>query len=285
VASSERYLQLADIAAGQWGLVTTAQARRVGLSHQQLARMAGSGILQRLKHGVYRLAGVPHDPLTELKAAWVALEPGATAADRLARSDPLGVVSHRSAARVHQLGDLDADLNEFTVAAPKRTRDPDTRFYKGTLERADWVVVEGLPTTTVVVTIRDLAAAATDGGYLAGVVRDAILHAKISYIDVAKTLRPYAHDYGAPLGDGRTLTKSLLGEAGLNRTIAAATRLNDDNDAWLINQLETAAARYLGSNAMMRAAHEYSAAAELFGAAGPFGLRPEPTGIDTPPAQ
>lgn len=276
--SPERYLQLADIATSQWGLVTTAQARHAGLTHQQMTRMARSGILQRLKHGVYRLAGVPHDPLTELRAAWLALDPETTASDRLARPDPLGVVSHRSAARIHQLGDLDADFNEFTIAEPKRTRDPDTRLYRRVLDRADWATVDGLPTTTVAATIRDLAASATDGGHLAGVVRDAILHGKITYLDAATTLRPYAHDYGAPLGDGRTLTKTLLAQAGLTRTITAAAKVNDTDDTWLINQLETAATRYLGSNAMMRFAHEYSATEELLGAAGVFGLRPASAG-------
>jgi putative AbiEi antitoxin of type IV toxin-antitoxin system len=274
MASPERYLLLADIASSQWGLVTTAQARHVGLTHQQLTRMARSGILQRLKHGVYRLAGVPHDPLAELKAAWLALDPETTAADRLTRTDPTGVVSHRSAARVHQLGDLDADVNEFTITQPRRTRDPDTRLYKQALDRKNWAVIDGLPTTTVATTIHDLAASATDGGHLAGVIRDAILHGKINYLDVATTLRPFAHDYGAPLGDGRTLTKTLLAQAGLTQTITAAARLNDTNDTWLINQLETAATRYLGSNAIMRAAHEYSATEELLGAAGVFGLRP-----------
>ena len=234
MASSERYLLLADIADTQWGMVTTAQARHVDISHQQLARMTQSGILQRLQHGVYRLAGVPHEPLTELKAAWLAFDPETTAADRLARSDPTGVVSHRSAARVHTLGDLDADISEFTVTVTKRTRHPDTRLYKRTLARTDWQVVDGLPTTTVAITIRDLAVANTDGGHLAGVVKDAILHAQITYPDVAKVLRPYAHDYGAPFGDGRAFTKALLAQAGLTRTITAATRFSDTDDQWLI---------------------------------------------------
>jgi predicted transcriptional regulator of viral defense system len=57
---------LADIAASQWGMLTAAQARQVNVNAQQIARLTNSGVLQRLQHGVYRLAGVPHDPLTEL---------------------------------------------------------------------------------------------------------------------------------------------------------------------------------------------------------------------------
>ena len=143
----DRYLQLADLAASQWGMVTAAQARHLGGSAQQSARLNRNGMLQRLQHGVYRLAGVPHDPLADLRAAWLSLDPEITAADRLARPDPIGVVSHRSAARVHQLGDLDADINEFTVTAPKRTRHPDARIYKRDLTGDDWEVIGGLPTT------------------------------------------------------------------------------------------------------------------------------------------
>ncbi len=272
MASSERYLRLADLASSQWGMITAAQARHLDVNPQQLARMNRNGVLQRLQHGVYRLAGVPHDPLADLRAAWLSLDPEITAADRLARPDPIGVVSHRSAARVHDLGDLDADINEFTVATPKRTRHPDARIYKRDLAD-DWEVIGGLPTTTVATTISNLAAAATDGGHLAGIIRDAILHAKISYTDVVTLLRPYAHDYGAPLGDGRTLAKALLAQAGLTSTLNAAARLDDAEDAWLAAKLDTTAARYRGSQAMLRLVDEYGADAELLGAAGIFGAR------------
>src|SRR5262249_55882698 len=155
-------------------------------------------------------------------------------------------------------------------------RDPDTRLYRRTLDRADWEIVDGLPTTTAIATIRDLAATTTDGGHLAGVIRDAILRGKASYLDVATALRPYAHDYGAPLGDGRTPTKTLLAQAGLTRTITAATRFNDHDDAWLISQLQTAAARQQASAVLTRVAQEYGVTEELLGAAGVFGLRPPP---------
>lgn len=276
MAATERYLQLADVAAGQWGLVTTAHARRVGLTHQQLTRMARSGILHRLHHGVYRLAGVPPDPFTGLKVSWLALDPEATAADRLERSDPVGVVSHRSAARVHQLGDLDADVNEFTLSTGKRTRDPDTRLYKRDLDRSDWQVIGGLPITTVGVTLADLAAATTDGGHLGGVLRDAILHAKITYLDAAAVLRPYAHEYGAPLGNGRALVKTLLAQTGLSKTIAAAAQFDDPEDTWLTDQLNTAASRYLGGTAFRRAADQLLVDEELMGATDFYGFRRQP---------
>lgn len=88
MATSERYLRLADLASSQWGMVTAAQARRLDVTPQQLARMHRDGVLHRLQHGVYRLAGVPHDPLADLKAAWLSLDPEAAAADRLSPARP-----------------------------------------------------------------------------------------------------------------------------------------------------------------------------------------------------
>lgn len=236
--SSERYLELADIAAAQWGLLTTRQAGTVNVTPQELSRMATQGILDRLQHGIYRLAGVPHDPNVEMKAAWLALEPGATAADRVARPDPTGVVSHRSAAKLHNIGDLDADINEFTVNTTKRTRHPAARIHTQPLNRADWTLVAGMPTTTIPRTIRDLAAANTDGGHLAGVVRDAITRGHVTYLDTAQLLRPYALDYGAPLGDGRTLLKSLLAQAGLAELINAAAAIDGGDDTYLIELID-----------------------------------------------
>lgn len=277
---SERYLQLADIAAGQWGMLTTAQARHVDVNAQQIARLTSSGVLQRLQHGVYRLAGVPHDRLTELKAAWLGLEPHTMAADRLTRPDPGGIVSHRSAARVHNLGDLDADISEFTTSTPRRTRHRDIRLHKHDLNAEDWQLVDGLPTTTVATTVRDLAAASTDGGHMATVLRDAILHGQLSTADAVTALRPYAHDYGAPLGDGLTLLKTLLAQAGLTATLTAA----HGRDDVLTELLDKTGLRYRTADVLLEAGWRYAAESELLGAAGIFGSSPPHRNPLPPPA-
>ncbi|MCT7371923.1 type IV toxin-antitoxin system AbiEi family antitoxin domain-containing protein [Mycolicibacterium llatzerense] len=210
MVSTDRHLQLAEVAESQWGMVTTAQAADIAVSAQQLARMTNRGVLQRLHHGVYLITGVPYDRLTDLKATWLALEPGTLAAARLDRPDPGGVVSHRSAARVHGIGDLDADLNEFTVTTARRSRNADTRLHKRALPSSAWEIVDGLPVTTVAITISDLAAGTTDGGHLAGVLDDALTQGKITREEAAAALRPFAHQYGAPLGAGRELLDRLL---------------------------------------------------------------------------
>jgi len=218
------WLRVADLAADQGGLLTTAQAKTVGVSPQQIARLARSGVLERVVHGVYRLAGTAHDPLADLRAAWLALEPETLAGDRLAGDDPGGVVSHRSAAVLHGLGDLDADLHEFTVATRRRSRNPEVRFHTGVGGRGNWIVVAGLPVSTVVQTITDLARARTDGGHLAGVVSDGLSGLHVGLDEVAAALRPFAHYYGAPLGDGARLVEQFLDEAGIPEATIALAR-------------------------------------------------------------
>jgi len=217
-------LELADVAASQWGMVTTAQARAVGFTPQQVAALCRAGTVQRLRHGVYRLAGVAEDRWMGLRAAWLALDPTMMVVDRLAQEAP-EVVSHRSAALLHGVGDLDADVWEFTVANRRQSRRRDTRFHVGELGRGDWTVVGGLPVTTVLVTIGDLAAARIDGGHLAGVVRDAVVTCHLDVGAVAAVLRPYAHHYGAPLGDGVQLVEEFLAEAGVPTSTVAVGEL------------------------------------------------------------
>src|SRR5450759_2034316 len=221
---SEALRAVGDLAMDQWGLITTAQAHNAGLSSQQLARFADTGVLERLRHGVYRVVGAPPNPNDDLRAAWLALAPARTAQERLADPD-VEVVSHRSAAVVHQLGDLDADRLEFTTRARKQTRDAQVRFHRRQLGVGEWTLVDGLPVTTVLTTIGDLAAARLDGGHLAGVVRDAVTTHHVDLDEVIAVLSPHAHHYGVPLGQGGTLLTRMLEQAGVPESTLAGGRL------------------------------------------------------------
>lgn len=218
------FLELADVAADQWGLVTTAQARRAGTSPQTVAKLANRGALDRLAHGVYRLAGTPPDAHDELRAAWLALDPEYFAAERL-RLEPPEVVSHRSAARLWQLGDTDADRHEFIVATRRQSRRPDIRFHRGRLRPTDWTIVDGLPVTAIPRTIADLTAGHIDGGHLAGIVRDAVVHQHVDVDVLAETLLPHARAYGTPVDDGEALLRVLLATAGVPDTTRHAASL------------------------------------------------------------
>ncbi|WP_083933291.1 type IV toxin-antitoxin system AbiEi family antitoxin domain-containing protein [Kribbella catacumbae] len=214
---------LAELAAEQWGLLTAAQAAEHGVSNQSLAHLHHAGALERLAHGVYRLTGAPGDELDELRGAWLGLAPRLTASDRLRHPDD--VVSYRSAARVHGLGDLEADRHEFTVDRRRTSRRTDIRFHRGHLAERDWRPVNGLPTTTIPKTIADLASVNTDGGHLAGVVRDAITAQGIDADVITEVLRPHAHRYGVKLGDGTGLVARFLEEAGIPKATRQAVDL------------------------------------------------------------
>jgi predicted transcriptional regulator of viral defense system len=205
---------VAAIAEEQWGLVTAAQARAAGVSAQSMARLATDGVLDRVSHGVYRVVGAG-SPLDDLRAAWLALSPQQAAADRL--REPDAVLSHRSAAKYHQLGDLDADRFEFTVAERKQTKRGHVTFHREQLHPDDWQIVSGLPVTTIVKTIGDLAKVRTDGGHLAGVVRDAMALGSVTADEISAALAPFAHHYGQRLGQGRALLRYLIEEAGVPR--------------------------------------------------------------------
>ncbi|MDF9716455.1 type IV toxin-antitoxin system AbiEi family antitoxin domain-containing protein [Nocardioides sp. ChNu-99] len=214
-------LDLADLAVEQWGLLTTAQARSVGASPQAVARLANEGVLERVTHGVYRVIGTPPSPIDDLRAAWLALDPARRANERRRGQAPV-VVSYRSAAAIHGLGDLEADELEFTSAQRKQTRRPDVHIHRGQVDAGEWTVVDGLPVTTVVRTVSDLAAARLDGGHLATVVRDAITLRQTDDRQLVDVLRPHAHRYNAPMGDGEALLSRLLQESGISEPIERA---------------------------------------------------------------
>ncbi len=218
-------LTLADVAAEQWGLVTTAQARALGVSPQGVARLTNQGSLERMTHGVYRVSGAPPDPLDELRAAWLTLDPSRRAAQRVRDASP-AVVSHRSAAALHGLGDLEADLHEFTTGGRKQSRRLDIRLHRGRLGAGEWTVVGGLPVTTVARTVADLAAARIDGGHLASVVRDALTVRQVSDQVLSAALAPHAHRYGAPAGDGEALLARFIQESGVSVPLGRAVELS-----------------------------------------------------------
>jgi len=217
-------LDLADLAAEQWGLVTTSQARGLGVSAQTVARLTNQGALERLTHGVHRVAGTPPSPLDDLRAAWLALDPTRRASERLRDKDPIAV-AYRSAAAIHELGDLEADRLEFISGARKQTRRPDIRLHRGQIGPGEWTIVEGLPVTSVLRTVADLAADHVDGGHLASVVRDALTRRQVDDQQLAATLRPHAHHYGVRMGDGEALLARFLQESGVSVPIGRAVAL------------------------------------------------------------
>lgn len=221
-------IAMAEIAECQWGLITARQAINVGATPNSLTRLTAQGALERICRGVYRMAGAPPSPLDDLRADWLSLDPTRLSTDRLLWSthdQPLAVVSHRSAAVLYNLGDIAADHHEFTLPSRKQTRRPDVRLHRAPLETEDWEVVDGLPVTTPLRTIDDLAAAHIDGGHLASITRDAITDYWTDIDRLVRILAPHARRYGYPAGDGEALLQRFLQEAGIPSSLARVVEL------------------------------------------------------------
>ena len=208
------------IAAGQWGLFTTAQAERAGITRVQLSRLADAGVLERLGRGVYVTTSTTGDEHLPLRAAWLALDPTRTAEERLSDPTTTSVVSHASAAGLHRLGDLLDDQHEFTSARRKQTTRSGILTHRGDLPTHDVTIVEGLPVTTEVRTIADLLAAGTDLEHVAQMIGQGVRRGVVDLGDLASHLDPLASRHGQR--DGHSLVEYLLDVVGLSR--AALTR-------------------------------------------------------------
>lgn len=195
----------------QWGLVTSAQSRGLGIDRLWLSRMSARGRLQRIRHGVYALPSARYGPRQDLQAAWLATDASTPAESRLAVEDPV-VVSHVSAAGVHQLGDLIAARHEFSSPARRQTTQKDIRFHRSQVPARDITWVDDFPVTSVPRTVGDLADSAVDGDHLSQVVCDAVDHHQVSISDLAERLFPYIDSYGAT--SGTDLVGSLLEVSG-----------------------------------------------------------------------
>jgi predicted transcriptional regulator of viral defense system len=56
---TDRFAELAELAADQCGLLTLQDARSVGYAPNSVAQMARRGRLERVSHSVYRIAFLP----------------------------------------------------------------------------------------------------------------------------------------------------------------------------------------------------------------------------------
>ena len=205
--------RIRDVAEGQWGLVTLQQARAAGVAWRSLSRLVEGGLLERVAHGVYRVRGTAEPDHLGLRAAWLGLDPARPAWERL--DDPDGaVVSHASAAALYGVGDLRADVHEFTLPRRRQTRRSDIRIHRGRVRPARRIVLGGLPATRAGPMIGDLLADHVDPDAVARIAAE-VLERVLDYPrDVADALAPHAHRFGCRRGDGLALLDELLRRAG-----------------------------------------------------------------------
>jgi hypothetical protein len=216
---------LSVLTAEQWGMVTAAQVRWLGVSRVDIGRLLADGALERVAGAarVYRLAGSPPDPeLDPLRGAWLQL-----CGDRpamLLLADPGAVTSHRSAAIALGLGDVIASVHEFYVTCRRQPRRADLRLRGwGTLGRDQWHVTGGLPVCMADRIVGDLLADREDESAVAGICQDAVHAGLLDPGRLAGLAAPHAAAYGA--ASGAALAARLLGtaaDAGPGSTAAQA---------------------------------------------------------------
>ncbi|MBD2760893.1 type IV toxin-antitoxin system AbiEi family antitoxin domain-containing protein [Yimella sp. cx-573] len=209
----EWWRRVTPLAAAQNGLVTAAQALDRGASRAQLTQLVKHGVLERLSYGVYLVAGAPMDMWTDTRAAWLSLDPGRTAAQRLASTDPVGIASHETACLLHGVGNMGADRFEFVTSTRLRTRNPLVHLRTRSAGGDEWTVRQGLPVTTIPRTVSDLVRDGVDGDHLGAVVRDALVDRLTTVDELAVALDPVSSVYQAT--DGYMAVVHLLDLVGL----------------------------------------------------------------------
>lgn len=109
---TEKLQRLFELAAGQSGYFTAAQARELGYSARSLVHHVAAGHVERISRGFYRLVGVPAGPHEDIVAAWLKL------ALRHA------VVSHESALALYNLAPSRSHEIHLTLPREFRPRTP-----------------------------------------------------------------------------------------------------------------------------------------------------------------
>jgi predicted transcriptional regulator of viral defense system len=137
---------IAAIATEQHCVLSLAQFVDLGLSPAGVQKRAAIGRLHRIHRTVYSL--VPK-PLLTREGHWMAA---------VLASGPGAVLSHRSAAALHEL--RAANRSKIDVTVPRRSARGHPRIDRHrsrTLTPADTTIVNGVPCTTVARTLLDLA--------------------------------------------------------------------------------------------------------------------------------
>jgi len=220
--------RIADIAACQWGMVTTAQARLHGVARANLAHRVRTGELERTDHyGVYRLAAAPSSPLDDLRAAWRSTNPAALASERTASLRPDAVIASAAAAMVHGIGDVYPAPYRIIVPGRRQSAKGAINYSWRALDSRDVEVVDGLPITTRERTIVDLLVDEGDVSIAADALSDALRgQYDLDETRLAELLAPNAERLGRVQGDGLGALAHLMVVAEVDAVSEASRALD-----------------------------------------------------------
>lgn len=178
---------VASLAEGQWGMFTTAQAEAGGVARTEVARLIRRGLARRVRHGVHMMAGVPSSPIEDIRAEWLATDPGRTAGERRIDAEPV-IVSDESAAAIHGIGDLSSGGVHLTSARRLQSRQRWVSIHRRRISDREYVWIDGLPVTTPRRTLEDLAQSGRwEHDQLRATVNDAVARGLIPATDLGKS--------------------------------------------------------------------------------------------------
>ena len=146
---TNRFNELAELAADQFGLITLADTRAVGYRDNSVAQMARRGRLERISPGVYRIPFMPGGPLGPYMEA--ALWPVGVR----------GVLSHETALDLWEVSDVNPAKIHITVPSAHRTqREVPVTYvlHRQDLDAGEISEIQGVPVVTLERAIRDCAA-------------------------------------------------------------------------------------------------------------------------------
>ena len=156
------------------GVFTTAQAERLGIPRNVIAKACEAGRLVRIVHGAYRMAGVPASQLDDLAALWKLTDPSKMTHERMQAGEWDGVtVAGSTAASILGIGDF--YLSPYRILAPRRinSRNAEARFGIRGVPRDDVSFVEGVPVTKIERTLVDLVLDGEDPSLVENALADA----------------------------------------------------------------------------------------------------------------
>jgi predicted transcriptional regulator of viral defense system len=218
--------RIADIAATQWGMITTAQARVHGVARANLSYRVRTGELERTDHyGVYRLATAVTSPLDDLRAAWLSTNPQALAPERTAALPHDAVIAAAAAAMVHGIGDVYPAPYRIIVPERRQSNTGTIAYSWRPLDPHDIEILGGLPVTTRERTIVDLLVDEGDVSIAADALGDAYRGHELDETRLAELLTSYSDHLGRSRGGADALSY-LMATAGVD-AISDATRAID----------------------------------------------------------
>ncbi len=181
---SPDYQQLYETAESQAGYFTADQARACGFTWERLSSNVSVGRFTRIKRGVYRLTQFPGSEFEDLFVAWL-------------RAGPDAAVSHESALALYELSDIMPSETHVIVPRNSSRRRAGIRQHTQRLDADEVTTREGLPVTTVLRTLADVAAS----GLAEEQVHLAIQQAVERGLTSAEALRSYAGKRGGRFGE------------------------------------------------------------------------------------